>query len=356
MRPRIQARRDARIWVAGFLAIGLPRATVAAEAGDPVATDMPRHRFQVGARVGFRVQVDLRNTGGSVSAAAAGPATGGAVPRTYADGYVGVDDSGNAGGETWHWGYQRDEQRTAGDAALQFTAWEGNPYGETTTHAADPGWGTELGYRGNLGRVAAGWWGLDLGLDWASLTVSETARSRGDLTRLTDTYPLRGITPPAAPYVGTAEGPGPLLPDVPDRSLTTRPTQVTLASALEADLITLKAGPALEMPLGLGRAHARISAGVVVAHFQGTVTYSDLASTLIPGGTWNRSGKLAGSEWLTGGYARAECGYLLTDRVGIYAGAEFQALGSPVLRDGAREAAVRLSGGLACALGFSFAF
>ena len=88
-----------------------------------------------------------------------GPEVGHGIDRTYDDGFIWVDSSGNAGGSTWYWGYDHSSQNLGG--FLQFH------------YQLSP---TEL---------------------------------------LTDTYDLGGIMAPLAPYSGTFEGPGPVIPDQP---------------------------------------------------------------------------------------------------------------------------------------------
>jgi hypothetical protein len=92
-----------------------------------------------------------------------GPGTGHSVNRCYDDGYVYVDSSGNAGGYTWYWGYQSSSQ-------------------------------IQNGY---------------------IMFHSRTNLDANTLQVLTDTYGLGGLAPPAAPYPGTFQGPGPLIPDTP---------------------------------------------------------------------------------------------------------------------------------------------
>jgi hypothetical protein len=52
----------------------------------------------------FGLNIDARfNRVGNLNSASAGQASGGGVNRSYADGYVNVDSSGNADGLTWNW-------------------------------------------------------------------------------------------------------------------------------------------------------------------------------------------------------------------------------------------------------------
>lgn len=92
-----------------------------------------------------------------------GPATGGGINRSYDDGYVDVDSSGDNLGFTWNWGYQNSSQVQGG-----FLIFHGESY-----------------------------------LDADTLQV------------ITDTYDLGNLIPPPAPYSGSFNGPGPVIPDSP---------------------------------------------------------------------------------------------------------------------------------------------
>jgi hypothetical protein len=92
-----------------------------------------------------------------------GPARGG-VDHFYDDGYVRVDATGNAGGQTWFWGYDTASQ-VQGDTIIFRSVSEGDT-GTTT---------------------------------------------------IIDIYQLGGIIPPPAPYHGTFDGPGSAISDLPSR-------------------------------------------------------------------------------------------------------------------------------------------
>ena len=87
-----------------------------------------------------------------------GPAIGTRVDRTYDDGFVLVDASGNNADYTWYWGYENSSQFSGG--VLRFHS---------------------VTYTGLVATV------------------------------LTDTFDLEGNIPPPAPYHGTFSGPGPLI-------------------------------------------------------------------------------------------------------------------------------------------------
>lgn len=92
-----------------------------------------------------------------------GPATGGGIDRMYDDGFVRVDAAGNPGGYTWFWGYQDAAQIQ--DSFISFH--------------------------------------------------SQAILDENIIQLVTDTYQLSNWFLPSAPYAGSFEGPGPVLPDAP---------------------------------------------------------------------------------------------------------------------------------------------
>ena len=68
--------------------------------------------FSFGAQFGLNINARFKHVN-NMSSASPGPAAGGGVNRTYDDGSVGVDSSGNQGGQTWNWGYQNASQDDA---------------------------------------------------------------------------------------------------------------------------------------------------------------------------------------------------------------------------------------------------
>ena len=68
--------------------------------------------------MGINISVDFRHLGG-LQLSDPGPATGAAVNRFYDNGYNRVDISGNAGGQTWFWGYSSPHSVQGNSLVLQ---------------------------------------------------------------------------------------------------------------------------------------------------------------------------------------------------------------------------------------------
>src|SRR5476651_2185607 len=101
--------------------------TLAFAAAAPLAvrsqdsTENP-NRFSFGPTFGINLKAEFNNNTPVLNNVNPGPASGGAN-HTYNDGYVLVDNSGDAGGLTTYWGYQNASQyNAAGSGSMQFHA------------------------------------------------------------------------------------------------------------------------------------------------------------------------------------------------------------------------------------------
>src|SRR5580698_4129649 len=77
------------------------------------------NRFSFGPRFGLNYKANFHDTASYFNNVNPGPAAGGSN-HLYNDGYVRVDQSGDAGGLTTYWGYQNPSQAVAN--AMQFHA------------------------------------------------------------------------------------------------------------------------------------------------------------------------------------------------------------------------------------------
>jgi len=170
--------------------------------------------FSLGPQFGLNINARFNHLG-NVSPSSPGPATGGGVDRTYDDGYVHVDSSGNAGGETWNWGYQSAPQ-VQGDT---LTMHSGSATINGTLNQNDnPAIGFDLAFGRNLGAVPGGKWGLQAAFDFSDISIHNNDTLTGTGTQISDAFSLGGAIPPMAPYAGSFAGPGALLGDTPNRT------------------------------------------------------------------------------------------------------------------------------------------
>src|ERR1035437_8830196 len=158
------------------------------------------NHFGLDFRMGFNIQAKF--TGAGVLAAPPPPSAGPAVNRTYSDGFVNVDSSGNAGNLTWNWGYQHASQ-VSGYTLLMHAASVSS--GASDSSSDDPNLGFEVSYVRDLGHESWGRWGIKAAFGYTAIDLRTSAQL------ITDTYQLGGVTPPIAPYAGSFGGPGPVI-------------------------------------------------------------------------------------------------------------------------------------------------
>ena len=200
-----------------------------------------------------------------------GPA-GSLADRTYFNGFV-RQDAGTAvnGGDTWNWGYNESSQLSG--TTLSFLGGNGTSASFTQDHDyTDGSWSDDLS--GNAPYLSAAWiapwrdalsFGFQGGLSFFSADAGRThstftaSRGRTDYAiTYRDVYELGTVIPPQAPYAGSAQGPGPLLPNTP---ISRTPLPVvsggetvsafnTIRTDFDLNLSTLSFGPVLEYASG----------------------------------------------------------------------------------------------------------
>ncbi len=193
--------------------------------------------------------------------------------RVYDDGFVALDpgtiESGD--GLTWYWGYTRPDQYNAAADTLTFRRGGGSRVSVTTTlngrlddtdrleaWAVEFTGGGRLTQRGQMSiGVQAGLgflWNIDSRM--SGRTYAETITEQR--LAVVDVYQLDGVVPPAPPYSGTYEGPGPLIPNRPSARSevvtggTTWRAENEVRIDLDAAVQQLWAGPRFEWEAGKG--------------------------------------------------------------------------------------------------------
>ena len=296
------------------------------------------NRLIFGPRMGFNIRTDFRPTGGGINP---GPATGGAVYRTYEDGFVGVDSSGNTGNQTWYWGYQNDSQVNLGSDALAMHADLGSrpSFSDITDN---PQVGAEALYQRLLGDFGGAEWGLETGLAWLPVDIENSHGFTASWTRLTDSYSLGGILPPAAPYTGSVTGPGPAIGSVPTRSGAAQSVVVQGRERIESQVFGIRLGPVLDVPMG-DPLSLQLSGGLLVTYAHTKFSYHEQAQ-YADGSQGGSHDSVTGDDWLMGGYARGQIIVHLSRNIGLYGAAEYQAMPDLDFHAGPWKASLEMGG------------
>jgi hypothetical protein len=284
------------------------------------ASPPPRNRLLVGPRMGFNIRADFRPQGSGVNP---GPGTGGAVNRTYEDGFMGVDRSGNAGNQSWYWGYQNDSQVDPAADALSMHADLGDrpTFSDVTDN---PQVGVEALYQRLLGEFGGAGWGLETGAAWMPVDIANSHGFAANWTRLTDAYSLGGILPPAAPYTGSVDGPGPAIGSEPTRNTVAQSVIVHGREHVDSQVFGIRLGPVLDVPMGAPLS-LQLSGGLLVTYLHTEFSYREQVQ-YADGSTGGGGGSTIENDWLVGGYARGQIIVHVSRNVGFYGAAEFQAL------------------------------
>jgi len=311
------------------------------------------NRFSFGPRLGFNFKADfgVRN----ITPPSNPGAPVGGVNHGYDDGYVNVDISGNAGGQTWNWGYQNNSQ-VVGDTMEFHSAQTQTPSlsaGSSTTD--DPQGGIELVYQRVLGHLPSekGSWGLEAGFGFTDIDLRDDRRANGLTTVTTDAYQLNGSLPPGAGYQGTFQGPGTLLGDTPTRTASTFVTSQTSRQKLAGQLYTLRVGPFAQWDI-TPQLSLTASAGLTIAPTSLSYDYSEANPS--SGGTVLTRGHSYKLDLLYGAFVGATVRYDFTKHFGAYLGGQFQTLSAMDLSSGNHTARLDPGATVYGTLGFAWSF
>ncbi|QJE95867.1 hypothetical protein [Luteolibacter luteus] len=231
--------------------------------------------------------------------------------RFYDDGHVGIGAATPGTGLTTNWSYQNSSQ-VAGDT-LSFTrsgfsglSSIGGARDDDSSSAAPY---VEISYMRPIGEKLE--IGPALNFSFTNLDSSIARSVTGYDVSVTDTYDLGGVIPPEAPYEGSFEGPGPLIPNIP-ASRDALLTPVSRGSYLfesDVDLYSLALGcdlhwkPTASWYIGAG-------AGAVVNYADWEARWR-IPMTL-PGAVHRGYG--SDQEFLGGLYVKANAGYRINEQ------------------------------------------
>lgn len=320
------------------------------QAGEPI----PRpNRLTVAPRAAFNVQAGFTS---SLAAAAVdpGPATGGKIPRTYDDGFVGVDSSGNAEGRTWYWGYQNDAQVNVPADSLSLNALLSSGVTGVEDVDEDLLFGGEVTYTRYLFEFGRAFWGVELGVNFTPVSIEDNTPLTTTGSAVRDAFSLGGITLPRAPYTGSVTGPGPVIGDSPTRNVLNPEMVFTGQREIEATTFGLRIGPSLDVPMGQPLS-LQLSGGAYVMYADAEFTYSETVS--VAGQPLRtQGGRVEEQDWVLGAYVRGQVLLTLSQTVGLFAGAECLFIEDFELRNASHGATLDFGDSFAAFLGVAFTF
>jgi hypothetical protein len=318
--------RKLLIALALALAAGLPGTNLHAD--DAAPDNRNPNWFSFGPQFGLNLNARFKHIG-NVNPASSG---------NYDDGFVQTDSSGNAGGQTWNWGYQNASQVQGDTLTMHGSSAAINA---AENQSGNLGVGFDLAYGRRLGTALGGKWGLQAAFDFTTISIHDSHPISGTGALISDKYSLGGITAPQAPYAGSFNGPGPLLGDSPTRTMSSQTVLITGSRTLDAQIYALRLGPYFEFPFGR-RWSGRLDGGLVLAvastqySFNETITYGN-------GQVVNNSGSSSGAEFNAGGFLEAKLLFALTRKTSLFAGAQYEHLGTFSQNTGNEQAQLDMS-------------
>ena len=320
-------------------------------------------RVSLSYRAGFNISASFSGLGGftpTSNPGSAGRITGapGAVVRTYDDGFIGIDVSGNAGNSTTYWGYNDQASQWIGDTIQMHSSSSAADVRSGKTDG-DPQHGAELSAIFALGSSARWSWGLEAAANWTDISIQDSRPLSGSVATLTHAYSLGGVIPPVTPppYTGSVAGPGPLLSDVAvdvSGAAAAGGASVTGTRTLSGSVYGMRLGPALDYDIS-----DRWSVGVGGGFALGFIDneFSFFETVTIPGlGSQSHNGRGSDTDWLYGGYVRGQINFRLCKFASVFGAAEFNHLGAFDQTVGGKSAHLDLGRAVYASAGLSFWF
>lgn len=273
----------------------------------------------------LNTSVNFRGLGGHSTSSQPGPATGGAIDRTYDNGYNRVDATGNADGTTVNYGYRTTSQLGASGVLLTAASADGSVSLDDAGAFLEPS--ANLEYRGSLGSWGESDWGVLLGIGYQSVNQEVSGSFVTDANLIEDRFSL-GTTGredlPAAPYSGTASGTAPRIGSEPNRTLRTAPGARMLTGNwnFNSELIPVTGGLYLEFQVA-GRLNAIVSAGMLAAFVNSDLSYRETSTVgALPPLTQEASDN--STDFILGGFAQLGFDWALWEDVSLVAGGRWQ--------------------------------
>lgn len=272
----------------------------------------------------------------------------------YDDGYVRVDNTGNAGGQTSYWGYNSASQLSGSTLTVHST--KSFSTSGSASDGASPYLGLDLSYGDSYwywGGAKVGW---EFGFGLLPIHIADNQPTAATVNRSVYSFDTGGIVPPTAPYNGGPSGIGP--------TISAAPTQlpddatagtVTGTHALNVMLFTARFGPSLYWDFGR-HIGFYASAGPAVGFVSGELDYDE---TIVAGvGSAHNIGHVNGGGLTFGGYMNATLVYHVVDEsmADIYVGAQYMPMTDSTISGGGREGRLNLGGQLYLTFGINWPF
>ena len=330
---------------------------VAAQADDEIYSDST-NRVTLSLQFGLNINASFKGIGGRLN-----PSLNHASGH-YDNGYVLTDISGNAGGQTWNWGYDNSSQNNAANHTISFdrttaTA-DGNPSASADDSAATPGF--ELDYDRQLG-AKKDWhnlrYGFDSAVNYVPISINNNNTFSATASKQTDIYSYTpGTTPPTAPYQGSYQGPGFVInvPAISSSAASVPGATISSQDNFDANLFGLHLGPYVEIPFGKKEQFTlSLAGGLAVGLLDANESWKQTV-TIPANGSITSNGSGNSFDVLWGWYVGANADYQFSEHWGVAGGVQFQDLGTYDHSFDGRQVSLDLSRSVLVLVGVSYNF
>lgn len=338
-----------RLSAAALLAAALPLSA----AGEAASTN----RLFIGIRSTMNVSASFR---GGFAAPDAGAASGTDISRSYYDGFVGVDSSGNALGVTSYFGYESLAAQENGNS-LEYHSSEDNQLDLSGAFGASCGF--EAGGIRTLLYGEHFTLGAELIGAFEFIKIRDRGVVSGSATLITDSYPIND--PPNSPvlvnesYTGPYDSAGESVPllDAEPTARTTSATGLEAAGSrkIQAALFSLQFGPRVECR-PFSRLTCGLSAGLYLALCDTEFEYHETIRLDAVSATYENRGKDSDTKFLHAGYIRIAGEHEITDSWQAYAAFSYLSSNTVNMQAGGRKASLNLADSFTAALGIGYQF
>jgi hypothetical protein len=303
--------------------------------------------FRAGPFIGLNIKANFSMSGNFT--------VGGNPPGVYDDGYVRVDDTGNAGGLTSFWGYDNADQLSGSTLTMHQTT-SFTTSGGQTSPSDSPYIGLDLAYGGVIyrkNRLRVGW---EFGFGMLPMKITDRQGMTASVDRDIFTFDTGGIVMPPPGYEGGSSGVGPLIDANPNFIGTETLDNIAVSGSrtLDVNLYTLKLGPTLYWDvtpyIGLS-----VGAGAAVGIMSGDFKFDETLSFDGGSQTQNR-GEISGTDVTYGGYVNATLTFHTVKNGDFYLGVQYIPLGNTSISGQGRRAELELGGQIYISAGINWPF
>lgn len=344
-----------------FILLALAAATVATAAR---AEEIVTNRLSASLRFGLNIKGRFKTNPTLLF----GPrrTTPNGDPHNYDDGYVLPDGSGNAGGQTWYWGYDNSARQISDGVAapantiLLSRSTPDKSIASPEMHE-DPHLGVEITYDRHLFSRQRINFGLEFAANYLNIGMHDRSSFSGNAQRTTDAYAYTpGTVPPAAtpanPYRGSYNGFGFLIGDTPVASSTAAVAggyTISGSRELDADLWGGRFGPSLDYPI-TDKVNLWVSAGLAAGLLDAEASWNETVT--LGTSSVDSVGRGSNLDLLWGWYVGGNISWDITQRWSVLGGVQFQDLGKYSHSFGGRTADLDLSKSIFVNIGASYRF